>query len=147
MSEAWVVGLVTLAGTAVIVGIQTIVSVLTARWQVRVSRASPVPTVATPPASPQRQPSHASPAAVPTPVKVEFEDAVPRWVIKAILFVVQWTAVYFLVMEYRSDAPLTRHSAVFIASMGGVLLLCVVIHLVTAIYDYIASTVELITRR
>src|SRR4051794_24925073 len=55
---------------------------------------------------------------------VKFTWLVPTWVLRAGIFIIQTIAIYVLVAQYRSSAPLTRPVAVLIASMTAVIVIC-----------------------
>ena len=70
---------------------------------------------------------------------VKFKWFVPTWVLRAGVFIVQTIAIYVLVTQYRSSAPLTRPGAVLIASMAAVIAICFLVPLIIGVYRHIET--------
>jgi hypothetical protein len=86
---------------------------------------------------PLHAPSGASNRRLPAGTK--FESRLPKWVLRLTIFLVQTVAVYFLLLEYRSSQPLTRHSVVIIACMTALISICFVVPLIIGIYNYLET--------
>ena len=72
-------------------------------------------------------------------VGVKFEWRVPKWILRIANFLIQTVASYFLLVEYRSSQPLTRHSVVIIACMTALMSICFVVPLIIGVYDYLET--------
>ena len=73
------------------------------------------------------------------PARTKFEWRVPKWVLRIAIFLIQTVAVYFLLLEYRSSQPLTRHSVVIIACMTALISICFVVPLIIGVYNYLET--------
>jgi hypothetical protein len=73
------------------------------------------------------------------PAGAKFEWRVPKWLLRIANFLIQTAAVYFLLMEYRSSQPLTRHSVVIIACMTALISICFVVPLIIGVYNYLET--------